>query len=164
MWKLPDGTITPSPRAIEVNGVQYPATIFKNWTAEELGNIGVYSFREDKYDPYFYSASAHTDVREGYEIVRKYTLIDAMTLAELKERTISDVKITANNLLAPTDWYVIRKIESNTDMPTEVSEYRTAVRQASNDIEAAISNYATYAELVTYITGTMSTAWPSVSE
>jgi len=163
MWKLPDGKIISSPRAITIDGTQYPASIFESWTAAELGAINIYRFREEPYDVYFYRSSAYTDTLENSEIVRKHTLIDAMTLSELQTATIDNVKTTANNMLLPTDWYVIRKSEAGDAIPADVLTYRTAVRQASNDIETKINGYTTYSGLVSYITTEMNEDWPTVS-
>jgi hypothetical protein len=163
MWKLPDGTIISSPRAINIDGVQYPSSIFRSWSADELSAIGIYRFREEPYDVYFYRSSAHTDVLENSEVIRRHTLVDAMTLSELQYMTIVDIKTTANNMLLSTDWYVIRKSEAGDEIPQDVLTYRTAVRQASNDIEIKINGYTTYSGLVSYITTEMNGEWPTVS-
>lgn len=164
MWKLPDGTIISSPRAITINGVQYPDTIFKNWTLSELNAVGIYPFREEGYDSYFYRSTGHTDTIVDGEVVRTHTLVDSMSLLELQNLVVEDIKTTANSLLAPTDWYVIRNSEVAGTIPSEVSTYRASVRTASNDIETAVSGYTTYAELVAYVTGTMNSDWPDYLE
>lgn len=60
----------------------------------------------------------------------------------LKSNAIAQVKATAAGLLQPTDWYVTRKTEAGTAIPSAVSDYRTAVRTASETIETAITNAA----------------------
>lgn len=57
----------------------------------------------------------------------------------LKSNAIATVKAQAAGLLAPTDWYVIREAETTVVMPDSVAAYRAAVRNASGDIEAAIT-------------------------
>lgn len=62
---------------------------------------------------------------------------------ELNSQYKSQTKATAGSLLAPTDWYVVRKAEdSTTTIPTDVATYRVAVRTASGTIETAITNAA----------------------
>jgi len=57
----------------------------------------------------------------------------------LKSNAIAAVKAQAGGLLAPTDWYVVRKAETTVAIPESVSYFRAAVRNASGDIEAAIT-------------------------
>tara|TARA_R100000951_G_scaffold111456_1_gene110501 strand:- start:22 stop:564 length:543 start_codon:yes stop_codon:yes gene_type:complete len=61
----------------------------------------------------------------------------------LKSNAISVVKQQAAGLLAPTDWYVTRKAETDTVIPSEILTYRQSVRTASGAIEAAISGVTT---------------------
>ena len=71
----------------------------------------------------------------------------------LKTNAIAQVKATAAGLLAPTDWYVSRKSETGTAIPTDVATYRAAVRTASNTIEAAITAVTTHdAFMALYVT------------
>ena len=57
----------------------------------------------------------------------------------LKSNAIATVKAQAGGLLAPTDWYVVRKAETTVAIPESVAYFRAAVRNASGDIEAAIT-------------------------
>ena len=66
----------------------------------------------------------------------------------LKSVWISQTKTTAGGLLKPTDWYVVRRAESNDDIPNTVLAYRAAVRAASDAIETAIKATTTHAEFV----------------
>ena len=56
-------------------------------------------------------------------------------------------KHTASTLLQDTDWYVVRKSETNTAIPSDVSTYRAAVAQ-SGTIQTAIDNAADHAAFV----------------
>ena len=57
-------------------------------------------------------------------------------------------KKTAGSLLQDTDWYAIRKSETNAAIPSDVSTYRAAVRTKSGTIETAIDNAADHAAFV----------------
>lgn len=61
----------------------------------------------------------------------------------LKSQAIELVKRQAGDKLAATDWYVIRETETTVAMPDSVAAYRAAVRNASGDIEAAITAVTT---------------------
>ena len=67
----------------------------------------------------------------------------------LKSNMVSQVKHTAGTLLANTDWYVTRKSEKGTAIPTEVETKRDAVRTECDRLEVAINAVTTVAELIT---------------
>lgn len=69
-------------------------------------------------------------------------------LVQLQAAWTEKTKATAGSLLAPTDWYVVRYSETATAIPTAVSDYRAAIRSASNTIETAIANAADHAAFV----------------
>ena len=67
----------------------------------------------------------------------------------LKSTMISQVKHTAGTILASTDWYVTRKSEKGTAIPTEVETKREAVRTECDRLEVAINAVTTVEELIT---------------
>ena len=60
------------------------------------------------------------------------------TLAEMKENAIKGLKSQANNELAKTDWYIVRKADTGTEIPTDISDARAAIRTAVETKEAEI--------------------------
>ena len=50
----------------------------------------------------------------------------AKTLSTVKSDKIQELKNTANSELLPTDWYVVRKVETDVAVPSEITAYRTA--------------------------------------
>ena len=66
----------------------------------------------------------------------------------LKHTMTAQVKVTAGSLLAPTDWYVIRKIERSVDIPTDVTSKRTAIVAESERLETAIAGASTVEALI----------------
>ena len=58
----------------------------------------------------------------------------------MKSNAIALAKTQAAGLLAPYDWYVTRKSEKSTAIPSTVSTYRDAVRTACASIETSITN------------------------
>lgn len=57
----------------------------------------------------------------------------------LKSKKISNVKATAGSLLSASDWYVVRATEDSTKpVPTDIADYRSAVRLISSQIEQEI--------------------------
>lgn len=66
----------------------------------------------------------------------------------LKSNFIAQVKNTAGTLLAQTDWYVVRKLERNVDIPADVVTKRAAIVTEANRLETAITNAATVEALI----------------
>ena len=56
----------------------------------------------------------------------------------LKTLWINKTKDTANDLLRPSDWYVTRKTEKSTAIPSDVTKHRDNIRTACNTIETKI--------------------------
>ena len=67
--------------------------------------------------------------------------VDGKPLIEegLKKKAIAEVKKKANELLAETDWMVIRSQEKGTAIDAAVQTYRDGVRTAADTIEKAIN-------------------------
>lgn len=154
-----------SSKGIELNGIQYPKTIFTLWTEAERNAIGLYEINvnsENKKDEAYY---INTDITysfnngivtgsygvatpkplddvlfvEGDEIPSDKQVGDVKQYG-LKGLEIAKIKAQAGGLLAPTDWYVIRYQEDNTKIiPTNVANYRSAVRTKSDEMESLIN-------------------------
>ena len=78
---------------------------------------------------------------------------------ELKTQWVKETKNNAARLLAETDWYVVRKSETSTAIPTDVATRRAAIRTLCNTKETAINATADTAALATYITGSDYGSW-----
>ena len=70
----------------------------------------------------------------------------------LKTDWIKQQKETAGSLLSTTDWYVTRKAEAGTEIPTDVATYRAAVRTVSGQRETQITDAATFEAFVALVT------------
>jgi len=73
-------------------------------------------------------------------------------LAELKTFWGDKQTLTSQSLLSQSDWMVIRKQESGTAIPTVWSDYRTALRLACNNRQAALNAASTSEGLKSLIT------------
>jgi hypothetical protein len=63
----------------------------------------------------------------------------AKTLSTLQASHSAKIKTRSNNLLTPTDWYVVRKAETSTAIPAKVTAHRTAVRTVYAAVKSAIA-------------------------
>jgi len=113
------------------NDIQYPNNWLQLSTAEEKAAIGIGEVADpETFDDRFY-----------------WGVGNPKDLAQCKAMLIAQVKQTAAALLIPTDWKIVRFAETGTAVDTETSEYRAAVRAASNANEAAIDECDTVDEL-----------------
>ena len=70
----------------------------------------------------------------------------------LKTILIRQVKQEAEKILNETDWYVTRKSEKSTAIPSAITTHRDAVRTKQAEMETAITNAADTAALETLYT------------
>ena len=149
-----------NPLAVDVafshNEIQYPANWLRLSTAQEKKDLGITEVADDPvYDSRFYngdgSAKALDDVdakdQEGNLL--KNPDGTQMVILGVKSVLKAQEKITAGSLLAKYDWYVVRKAEKSTAIPTAITTYRDGVRTACNTRETEIDACADTAALVT---------------
>ena len=72
-----------------------------------------------------------------------------MVIQGVKSVLKAQEKATAGSLLAKYDWYIVRKTEKSTAIPTTITTYRDAVRTACNTREKEIDACSDTAALVT---------------
>jgi hypothetical protein len=172
MWALvQDGTVTKTfnyAKGFVLNDTQYPADIFTKWSKEEKEAIGVYEVIVDKTnykDPAYYNntdstiAFANNQVTESWGTATAKRLVDENAVDEdgnpiledgvqvinygLKTEKKKIVKQQAADLLAKTDWYVVKATEvADYTVPADITTYRAAVRTRSNEMETAIDGAA----------------------
>ena len=149
-----------NPLAVDVafshNDIQYPANWLRLSTAEEKTAIGITEVADaPTYDSRFYwgdgTAKALDDVNEVDE--NGDPLLDengdqVVTLG-LKSIFKAQEKEVAGKFLAKYDWYVVRKIEKSTAIPTAITTYRDGVRTACDTREKEIDACSNITELVT---------------
>ena len=133
----------------ELDDIFYPA----NWcylsTPEEKAAIGmvdvVYGERlDDRY--YWVSENEPVYNAETNQVDISFTNTHK-DLQPLKDYLIIQIKQTANLLLSPTDWKVVRAQETSTVLDAPTLTLRAAIRTASNTNEAAVNGCTTVAEL-----------------
>jgi len=163
-------------KPLVIGDVRYPAKIFSVWTASELAAIGIYEITFDdskKKDEKYYintdqtftydadagtvtatygdaTARAHADANgvdeDGNEL-------DPVVVIEgLKTKFIKDVKSQAENLLNQTDWYITRKAEKNTAIPSAITTWRDGIRTKQAAMETLITNASNTAAIQTLYT------------
>ena len=135
------------PKAIMINDVQHPKTIFtRAWTNEERKAIGIlpYTYSGSNINNEYYTSTFSDSVGDD-AVTRTYTNNAVSDLAELKTNKITGAKSHANQLLSDTDWYVVRNAETSTAIPSEITAFRTAVRTNYAALKTAITDAANVA-------------------
>ena len=70
---------------------------------------------------------------------------------DIRVSKILEIKNQAGELLTPTDWQVIRKIERNIDIDESVVVERAGILAEADRLEAEVNALATYSEVLQYI-------------
>ena len=145
-FKLDEKTL-PIDVAFTHKDIQYPANWLRLSTAQEKKDLGVTEVADDPvYDSRFYTGDGTAKALDD-----KTETVDGEEIKTIGVKSIlkSQEKHTAGSLLARYDWYVVRKAEKSTAIPTAISTYRDAVRTACNTRETEIDACADTAALVT---------------
>ena len=117
--------------AFKKNDISYPSNWIILATEEERVALGLEWVNDDRprnKERYYNVKGSRGD----------WTL-EPKDLDELKARAVASCKKTAGNLLSPTDWMVIRKMDSGAAIPEDVAAYRESVRAYSEELESEIN-------------------------
>ena len=139
-----------------VGDVNYPANWLRLSTAQEKKDLGITEVDDPKvYDSRFYNSDGtakaldDVDAKDNEGNLLKNPDGSQMVIKGVKSVLKTKEKLTASNLLAPYDWYVIRKVEKSTAIPSSISTFRDAVRTACDTREKEIDACKDTAALVT---------------
>jgi len=152
-------------QGITIDGIQHPRAIYTLWTEAERNAIGIYTVEYDnsnKKDEKWYintnqsyafgsgkvtatygtaTAKAHADTLfTAQDETDGLGTEDDVKTEGLKTKLIRDVKLNAANELAKTDWYVVRKSEESTAIPSAITTHRRLVRSRQASMETSITN------------------------
>ena len=145
-----------NPLAIDVpfthGDIHYPANWLRLSTAQEKKDLGITEVADaPTYDSRFYwgdgNAKALNDKTETVDGV-EYKTLGVKSILKAQE------KASAGSLLAKYDWYVVRKAEKSTAIPTSITTYRDGIRTACDTREKEIDACADTAALVTLYSST----------
>ena len=141
------------------NGIQYPANWLRLTSWEEKSAIGITEQPDPTpVDTRFYWSEGNPKRIE--DIVDDTT---GITTTGLKTQWKKKQDEQAYSLLAPTDWYVVRKSETGDDIPVGIASFRAEVRNISNQRKLAIEYAIDVPSLVGILTFS-GLEWPTISE
>ena len=170
-------------KGIQIGDLKYPRAIYTLWTEAERNAIGIYTveyddsnkkdekwyintnqsyaFADNKVTASYGSATAkkHADTTWTQQQIDDGMApdgadTDTVATRGLKYNLIQTVKAQAEGILNRTDWYITRKSEKNTAIPSAITTHRDAVRTKQAAMETAITNASDTPALETIYTYT----------
>ena len=117
------------------NGVRHPRN-WNIWSAEEKEVVGIVEIEikeETPPDSRLYSWSRNSDGT----INKK-----PKDFVKLKESLTENIKTTQGSLLSQTDWTIVRKVDTGTEVPVNIQTWRDAIRTRATEMEVAIEGAA----------------------
>ena len=170
-------------RGVVIGDTQYPKSIFTLWSESDRNAIGIYtvtvnetnkkneewyvntditySFANNKVTGSYGTATAkaHADTLWTQTDSDNGDLPDNKSVGDLRVKGLKTVLIEtlkkqAAQILQETDWYIIRKADAGTAVPSSITTHRAAVRTKAAQMETSITNAADTAALETLYTYT----------
>jgi hypothetical protein len=157
------------PKGLVIGDVRHSRKIFELWSKSELEAIGIYEVEFDntnKKDKKWYINTDQSFAFAGGKITASYGSATAKKHADtlwtsqdktdgkiptgkdvgdvavegLKTVLIRNIKKQAAGILQDTDWYIVRKADAGTAVPSAITNHRAAVRTKAAEMETAITN------------------------
>ena len=166
-------------KGVKIGDYNYPPAVFTLWSESERNAVGIYTVEIDetnKKDNVWY---INTDITYAFgsgKVTGSYGTATAKAHADtlytqadednglgtkddvkvegLKTILIRNVKLQAESELSKTDWYITRKAEKSTAIPSAITTHRDAVRTKQAAMETAITNASDTPALETLYTYT----------
>ena len=157
-------------QSIVLNNVRYSSQIFTIWTDAQRKDLGIVPvvISGSHLDTNYYIEKNHSDAiaGDGNSVIRTIGVKAADKALEdvdavdadgnkvkdadgnqvinygLKHNAIQKVKAQQAGYLSETDWYIIRKADAGTAIPSNIQTWRNAIRTDATEIETAITNAA----------------------
>ena len=169
-------------QSLLLNDVRYSSQIFTIWTDTQRKELGIVPIviSGSHLDTKYYIEHNHSDAiaGDGNSVIRTIGVkaadraledVDAvdedgnalldqfgvqMVTRGLKYNAIQKVKDQQSGYLSRTDWYIIRKADAGTAIPTAIQTFRNAIRADATRIENAITAATTMDEFIALHTTT----------
>ena len=151
-----------------VDGINHPKALFTLWTDAERLAIGIVPVTTSglhldttyyiEKDPTYTIASDKSsvirtigvkDVDKDLEDVNEVDENGIQNIKRgLKYNAIQNIKAQQSEYLTKTDWYIIRKADNGTAIPSNIQTWRDAIRSDATRIENAITAVSTMDQFI----------------
>ena len=174
-------------KGVIIEDNQYPRSIFTLWSEAQRNAIGIFEVTVDTTNKKNEEWYINTNISYGVEsnkAVGSYGIATPKAHADtlwteqdktdglipddkdvgdvktegLKTRLIRTIKQQAAGELQKTDWYIVRKADAGTAVPSAITTHRAAVRTKAAEMETAITNASDTPALETLYTYTTNDA------
>ena len=162
---------------ITLNGMTYPYAWLEGTSPSVRASLGIEKNGDINFDTKYYWGVDNPKILEDREesdedgnpvyvqvldpnLGPQGSMVDSeerLVTKGLKTTCTAEVKVMTNNLLKPTDYYIIRNEVESLAIPAEVSTYRAAVIAEQNRVVPAIAATTTVEGLITVMA---SVNWP----
>ena len=166
-------------KGIQIGDLKYPRAIYTLWTEAERNAINIYTVEIDETNKKDEKWYINTDITYAFgsgKVTGSYGTATAKAHADtnfsaqdeedglgtegelatrgLKYNLIQTVKAQAAGELSKTDWYITRKAEKSTAIPSAITTHRNLVRSRQAAMETSITNASDTPALETLYTYT----------
>lgn len=149
-------------KAVEINGnIKVYSKLPKSWnniiggfdllSDSELESYGFYDLISPEFN--IKTQELSNIVFDSESNAYKYIINNltwSETLTELKNNKIDELKVKTNAKLASTDWYVIRNLERNIDIPQDIQDERSSILTLHDEQIDEINSLTKKADVVNY--------------
>jgi hypothetical protein len=138
--------------AFEINGIQYPQNWLNLSTPQEKAEIGleeVIATNSPANQQYYWVSQELNGATLTY-------INNPKDLDTCKTNAVSQLRTTAYTMLLPTDWMVVKSVETSTPIPTDWNTWRASVRTICKNAITAVNACTNVDELAQ-----LTVTWPN---
>ena len=135
-------------KAVTINGIQYPSSIFGAWTKADLKNIGIYPTQiTSTIDEKTHRATGGVTYTINTDHVAVHHAKTPHDLTDLKTKLVNQVDNQAHSILGPTDWMTVRQVEAGVTIADDWKTWRASVRTQAKSMKTAINAVTTITDV-----------------
>ena len=149
-------------KAVTINSIQYPSSIFSVWSKADLKNIGIYPTQiTSTIDSKTHRATGgvtytiNTDHVAIHYAKQAHVLEDVSVTTDgksvltkgLKSNLLAQVDDNAYKMLAPSDWMTTRQMEAGVTIADDWKTWRASVRTQAKAMKTAINAVTTITDV-----------------
>lgn len=144
-YSTTDGQYIQEGTQFTIDGVEYPSNWLNLSTPEEKAEIGleeVIATNSPASDVYYWVSTELNEASLTYINTPK-------DLDTVKSNAVSQINQTAYSLLLPSDWMVVKSVETNTPMSTNWNTWRQSIRTTADTSRTAVAGAVDVEEVQT---------------
>ena len=144
-YSTTDGQYIQEGTQFTIDGVEYPSNWLNLSTPEEKAEIGleeVIATNSPASDVYYWVSTELNEASLTYINTPK-------DLDTVKSNAVSQINQTAYSLLLPSDWMVVKSVETNTPMSTDWNTWRQSIRTTADTSRTAVAGAVDVEEVQT---------------